>query len=257
MGIIVHNQVVRKNIALVKRLVDTHKQGKQKARRQQLYHAYVNRDTGEIALPTANEQELRKREWKPVSLCLHLEESAMQQPIFEVLEENRVPFHVSDIQPLASRIIGETIRTLNLAFQGSRKDSDLNLAFKQITYADIEPTLHNLTQKNMIVQTWHPVDRLEAEDLLQGALVGTFFFRKDEFASDLESQLTHLFPMSVECFTLTYLQPKNKISDKTIVKKGERWFIYNDDLTLNQLSFPNLDQLLYSFKTALKFPLMN
>ncbi len=121
----------------------------------------------------------------------------------------------------------------------------------------ISPTgFHSFKDQNICNNAaWHDVDRLQAESLLEGKPMGTYLFRKDSVAKVLEEELGKELNKRVECFTLTYSQEDTKVSDHTIVFIDGSLQIYNDDPSLHQPKFSDLNALIGSLRDVLKYPL--
>lgn len=108
--------------------------------------------------------------------------------------------------------------------------------------------------KDLVQEAWHQVDRLGAEAILANKALGSFFFRKDEYAARLEEQLNAHLEKKVVCFTLSYLETKDHVIDRTIVCKEGRWYFYDDDPQLNELSYESIEDLLTHAGSSLTYP---
>jgi hypothetical protein len=250
MKVMIRNDVVRKNIELLQMLVK--KQSLQEIGKDALVlHAFVNRKTGDLQFA---QKEENKKEWKAVSIKIHGVSPGSKESVFEIFdEEKQEAFQHNDLAPLAYGILVETIRILNdLASKLSKATVDAvlgELSECEITGAKTQP-------KDLIHDAWHQTDRMGAEDLLKDSPLGTYLFRKDEYAALLEEELRLNWGNDLSCFTLTYLEAKDKITDRTIVKKGDQWLFYDDDPNLSGSNYPNVYALLATLKKELKEPLL-
>ena len=122
-----------------------------------------------------------------------------------------------------------------------------------ITKLEIDKASH--TGKNILIEAWHPSDRSRAYSILWDEPTGTYLFRKDPYAVILEEQLQRQLNKAIKCFTLTYSQPDQKLSDLTLVHYERAWLIYNDDPSLEQERFNEILDLLKSLQAVLKYPL--
>jgi len=263
MKIKVQNPSVRHNVALFKQLlekVDTvsPKPSSLEATGVKTFHAFVHRMTGDLAFPELAQEKklLHDKTWKPMTLSLIVEE---KETTFEVEEEGKIPsaFRYDDLFPAARRILAETIHVLNTVAKQVGEPKSLDLLCKKIAQLSIEELSFSIPGKDIVHEAWHQLDRIETEKLLLTQPVGTFLFRKGEYTATLSEELQQKHPEEIRCFTLSYLEPEDKIVDLTIVKKGDRWFIYNDDPSLPEPSYPSIQGLLESLKAVLKLPLLH
>lgn len=110
--------------------------------------------------------------------------------------------------------------------------------------------------KDIVHEAWHTVDRVGAERILSDQSPGSFLFRKDEFATILESQLTEQLHTKVTSFTLSFLKDGNHVVDRTIVCKDRHFYIYDDDPNLSGFSYQNIKDLLAHSTVPLTHPVL-
>jgi hypothetical protein len=240
MKITVYNPIVRKNIELFKQLVErqTHKQ----ERGMRALAASINCLTGDFSF--AHEAGAQK-EWKAVLLQVNDQgELELSEGAQEFL------FQYTDLQLAAYQVMLETIEKLNQILKHLRP-LDAEHIYREMQRLEIE------FSKDIVHESWHQVDRAEAEFLLQGHPVGTFLFRRDEYAAILEDQLRVSLELSIKCVTLTFLGPKGKVSDLTLVRKEQHWVIYNDDPSLEGPAFPTIYAIIEKMKIHLRIPLIH
>jgi hypothetical protein len=77
-------------------------------------------------------------------------------------------------------------------------------------------------------------------------------FRKDRFASVMEEILSAVKKSRIRCFTLSYLDQRGQVREKTIVTWRDHWIFYDDDPTLAGQFFESLETLLASLGQVLK-----
>lgn len=242
----VNNPAVRKNLESFCNLLKNN--GKQ-MKDQNEYACYVNRKTGDFYFKHADNQvgQINLEEWKPVKI----QAKWLGDGLFEIVEEGREEkgiFHYGEFTPLAQKVMEQMIRILNGISQ-SASSHDLNQIFETIARIEIEFTPSSIEEETLLNTAFHNVDRFGAEQLLNEHIVGTYILRKDAYAGLLESYLP------IECYTLTFSCPRNKVVDLTIVNKEGRWTIFNGDLTFSGPSFPTLFKLLESLGQHLCTPL--
>jgi hypothetical protein len=154
----------------------------------------------------------------------------------------------------AFHIIQETLHVINALCLQLKSSGGLDAKISAIARVAIDATTSS-QNKRILIDAWHFVDRMGAEDLLLSKPVGTYLFRKDSYADILEQQLKQQMNKKIRCFTLTYSGPNLKISDLTLVEVDGSWQVYNDDPSLEQTAYSELQELLGQFKRRLKYPL--
>lgn len=254
MKIAILDAVIRKNIALFKHLMrkQLEKQQKYKKLMAKIYHAFINRQSGELQFADLKEGKLEERDWKPVVIQISSKEN--QKP-FEVLsEDGKDCFVCNDVSPAALRRLSETITMINdVYFDPKHKKGALkNLIFLEIEFTELEEG-----KRTLIRDAWHDVSREKAEKLLKNHPIGTYLLRRGECADFLEANLNQTYPEPVKCLTLTYSEHDGKVSDRIIIFKNGEWLFYNDDLELNGNTCTTLSSLLKSMGNTLKGPLRN
>ena len=252
MKLLIESAVVYKNIKLFKQIVQKHLH-------DQRFHfnAYVNRKTGEILFEeeVQNIDKLHLKQYK--SLCLNLSQEA-SHPGFEILEEksNESLFDCKDLTPLARHILAEMISALNRIVFESPHPENSEEVLKEVSQAELEAPMPKHLEKDIVHEAWHEASRIEAEKLLEHKAIGTYFFRKDEYAALLEEQLSSRWREPIKCLTLTYLEPHDKVRDLTLVGKEGHWYLYDDDPTLEDTAYSDIPTLLKRLRSDLSEPLL-
>ncbi len=223
---------------------------------EQRAHAVVkasfDRETGQFLPEKGGEVLLSGGSYKPISISYHYDVKIGAVSV-DVAEESEA-FQVGDMAPEARKVLLETLKVMNTLCQKLKGPSDI--ATKMQVLRDLVVS-SDFPEKDrpLILCTWHPVDRMQAEELLSDKPVGTFFFRKDDFTRVLETQLQQGRKAKVQCFTLTYKADAEKISDLVLIHSKGRWQIYDDDPSLKGPGFRDLKEIIDRHSFQWKFPL--
>lgn len=224
---------------------------------QEVFKAYVNRETGQFLFQEAldGSDQSKQRDWKAVVICYAYrpEEGELYFEVDEPLREENTRTG-DDLSPPAFQILSQTLRLFNELCHRLKGPSDIKTKVSVLTRLQVDAT-DSAPDRNLIISTWHNVDRLEAEGLLKDKPIGSFFFRKDEFTEFLERQLSHQLGKKVKCMTLTYKNAEGKICDTVLVHFTNGWQIYNDDPSLNQKTYEDLKALVEARSEELKYPM--
>jgi len=113
-----------------------------------------------------------------------------------------------------------------------------------------------LEKRDFIHEAWHLVDRIGAEKLLENKALGSFIFRKDLYAEMLENQLKLNLDEKISCLTLSYLAEVDKVEDRTLVHKNNRWYFYDDNTHVSGPSFESIPAVIKSMGSKLTFPIV-
>lgn len=229
----------------------------ERIRQGKFFKALVDRKTGRFFIEGfSDEVSLQeKKEWKVIDLhCAYHEEQGEICFLVEGGEAEREVFHWDDLSPEAYATMLETVKTLNEISKRLKGPSDFKTKLAVIEKLHVEEQ-ESSKDKNILLETWHLADRFQAETLLWDMPIGTYFFRKDPYAEILEEQLQLQHEKKVKCFTLTYSLPDRKFSDLTIVHCDGSWLVYNDDPSLNEPRFSEIQDLLGKMQDFLKYPL--
>lgn len=261
MKITIINKAIRQNILLFKQLILRTKKKNFSAQKtaEKTYAAFVNRLTGELRFVDLEKESssLSDKDWKPITIQLRIDERE-DQNAFEIIEAGSNPeaFQYSDLEPRAYQVMKETIHLLNKLSPSLQKNYTPARVIEEISVLEIVP-LREDRKKDLIHEAWHQVDRIGAEKLLENQSIGTYLFRKDEYAVWLENKLNQQFQSRILCITLTFNCKAKKICEKTVVYKEHQWMIYDDDPSLQEVFYPNIESLLNSLGESIKTPLLN
>ncbi len=125
----------------------------------------------------------------------------------------------------------------------------------QLTHIHWQGLLENQENNTLLKQTWHDVDRENAERLLAKQTVGTFIFRKDRFAISLQEILRRGLKKAIHCYTISYVDNQKIVRDKTIVFVDKKWTFYDDDPSLAGSKWNSIEELVQSIDSLAKHPL--
>lgn len=255
----IQDEPVRQNLEMFLQILRKvrEKQTHQPTPVDKVFNAWLNRKTGQFSFAEVSEknQYLGKQEWKPVQFMYHYDQMKGEIAFFVYeAEEKRDVFHSQDLTADAFKILQKTMKVFSQITQQLKGPSDLDTKISVLSRLIISPGVSH-RDKNIIIDLWHEADRMEAESLLADFPVGTYFFRKDPYAQLLEQQLERQLGKKIKCYTLTYSQENNRVTDHTLVLAEGDWQIYNDDPSLNQQRFSNLDEIITLLKGVLKYPL--
>jgi hypothetical protein len=259
MRIKILDQPVRQNVELFLKIMRRVKQNEvqRSLPSEKIFRAWLHRGTGQLSFSEVMEgsQDLGSKEWKPVELAYQYDPvNGEIQFLVQEVQERQAAFHSDDLAPIAFRILRDTMKILREISKRLQGPSDLNTKISVLTKLTIDVEVPH-ADHNILIDAWHPIDRMEAEALLKNLPVGTYLFRKDIYAGMLEEQLEKQLHKKIKCFTLTFSQKKGKVSDLTLVHVDAIWQIYDDDPSLEQKSHRELNDLLGALKSVLKYPL--
>ncbi|MBS0629076.1 MAG: hypothetical protein JSS30_02485 [Verrucomicrobia bacterium] len=255
MKVVILNKDVRRNIELFRQLV--HRQGQ---KREQLlksikkgYKAFINRKTGQLRFPGLKEGNFSSDEWKAVVIELH----PTKEGAFDVVSaDGDQVFDLSQIKSVAYELFAKTIKTLNEITYHPKHADDALFILRQFANIDFVLSDQEEGVRNLVHDAWYNVDRIEAEELLSGKVFGTYLFRKDQYAQDLEDSLNENGSAPATCITLTYTDKDDKISEKTLVYKEGKWLFYDDDPTLSGHGYDSVKELIDKKAKMLQQPLL-
>lgn len=258
MQIQIKNERVRKNVQLFLHILG-HVLANQQRKQldQKVYRAWVNRINGEVIfsdlLPEPS--SLNKKDWKAIFLHCDLAEGKLH---FEVAEGDAESnsFHCKELAPLAYQTVAETVHELNRCAEFAQLTVDPKQQLEELSHLAIEPTLFQ-EPYDLIRAAWHPLNRAKAEELLFQRPYGSFLFRKDDYAIWLEEMLSRQHGLSIICTTLTFIEPEKKVTDLTLVSKGDKLLVYNDDPLLSGPQYLSLHALLKDIAPSCRYPVFH
>ncbi len=230
----IQSEAVRHNIDLFQQIMDSEAQ-------VTAYKAFVNCLTGNIRF---NQFDfLNKNEWKEITIHLKPETHEV-----EVFDKTQKAFDISLFDPLAYCVMAETFYVLQYIL---KKLPD----FKDLAAIKLEASMDRAFNTDLVHKAWHSIDRVKAESLLSGQEIGTYIFRQDEYAKVLEKELSTNLKVKVKCVTLTYLDERSTIKDKTLVKYKNQWLFYDNDPSLSGEGYGDVSYLLDASQEIFRKPL--
>ncbi len=190
--------------------------------------------------------ELRTTSPEGKSIEIHLDLDKQQVRVTEKLDTKQFNLEVMDLKGL--KVLSETCHYLKSALMHLH---DIH----EFSHIEFEPSVQEIIGRDFLQEAWHAVRREDAELMLLNTAPGTYLFRKDRFASVMEETISAAKKIRVRCLTLSYLDLKGQVRDKTIVTWKDHWLFYDDDPTLSGRYFESLEHLLSSMGEVLKRPL--
>lgn len=230
----IQSEAVRRNIHLFKCVIES-----RQATLKRDYQAAINYLTG--AMRFSETETLDRKEWKHLMLHFDLEQHSVT--FQEDLSEKEA---LQTFDPQANRVMKETLKVFQVVVSQIRELAE----FSQI---HLESIPSQAVAKDIIHETWHQLNRIQTEEILYKRPRGSYLFRKDEYATLLERELSET-GKNIKCITLSFLDKKDVVRDRTLVKGEKGWLLYNDDPNLQGEVFESIVGLLASFETALTFP---
>lgn len=254
MKVAILDRQVRQNIALFQHLVEH--EAKKRERFFQVakkaFRTYIHRKTGEMQFPEMEKGDYPTSEWKAILIQLKPE----KEGAFEVVDDtHRDHFELNELDTRAYFLLTKTLHILNQLSYDPKKGKNPFWVLRQVADLECMITEEEEGRRNIVHEAWHNVDRAEAEYLLSGSPVGTYLFRKDEYAHYLEEMLTEEHNAPVICISLTYNGWEGKVCEKVLVFIHGKWQIFRDNPDLQEEMFPNVEALLATLENELKSPL--
>jgi len=252
----VESDVVRKNVELFKVLLRKSSQQttSNKILQGKIYKAFINKLSGELSFcdvsPEISASELST--WRPLSFRVFAPPAESMK--CEIVEQN-IASSADGVAPEAVKVLQETVKTIQLISRLLPRIQNLPRLFLEFSQVHLEVTGLKKGQYDIVHNSWHQVDRIETEALLGNKEIGTFIFRKDEYARILERELSKAHAEPIKCITLSYLHSTQKICDLTLVLVKQGWLVYNDDPTLDQPVYPDIEVFIDNMKGILVSPL--
>jgi hypothetical protein len=223
-----------------------------------VFRAWVNSKTGQLFFAGSGDEMpfTGKKEWRAVVFSCNYDQREGEISFFlQDADGRKGAFDFHNFDPSAMRILRDTMSIFSQIGQKLKGPSDLDTKIAVLSKMHIEAKISH-QERNILIDTWHEMDRMQAETLLRGKPPGTYLFRQDGFAKILEERLIQEFGHRIKCFTLTFSAEGNKISDYTLVHSDGLWQIYNDDPSLvKQEKFSGLEEIILRHKNTLKYPL--
>lgn len=243
-------------------------QGDESGRKgKRTYRVLLNRKTGDMrfAQKISNiESHISRRggkketaeEWKEIRIIVQ-QESPGEAAHFEVQDAQNQSLKPTEIDPLAWRIASETLDLLNLkAKEVVGKHTEMlpeEAVLKDLSSIHISPVKEQIEN----FPGWMgSIDRIEAEQILNGKPEGTYLLRQgDELTLSISFHFEEENLLQIHPYLVTVVEKEGKISDILLLQTNKGWTLYHDDPNLNDAALyqycPSLRSLLLKLPLSL------
>lgn len=258
MTITLQNETIRKNVEIfkiiLKKATQLHGNSSQVDKSTQSVLVFLHRARGEIRFFDNYAEPLNPSEWSCIRF--HFSPSSISQESFSlnISNVNEKHFSWKDLEPEAFFNLKETIKTMQFISRFLPRLKSFPLILKEFSLTNLDALLSRFPGQDIVHEAWHDLNRKECEQLLLRHSPGTYLFRKDEFASILEEELSSTHKQKMMCITLSYVSSIKKISDLTLVNTKDGWSIYDGSPNLEEPTYPTIDSLIDSMKGVLHTP---
>jgi hypothetical protein len=195
-------------------------------------------------------------DWKEIRIIIQ-QNSPSEAAHFEVQDAHEKSLKPAELEPLAWRIASETLDFLNLKAK--------EVVGKHLEMLPEEAILNDLSsiqisQSKEQIESFPgwmgSIDRIEAEQILNGKPEGTYLLRQgDELTLSISFHFEEENLLQVHPYLLTIVQKEGKISDILLLQTNKGWTLYHDDPNLNDAGlyqyFPSLHTLLLKLPLSL------
>lgn len=231
--------------------------------KERIYTSLINRHTGDIRFTQKIEilsREFPKQkneniaDWQEIYFEAEGDGKSVQ---FHLTDEQRKPLNAKDFDPLAVRILFETLDVLNKlaslyhAISGILPEKE---ALQHLSDLHIAPIRESIEH----VAGWSGyLSRVDAETKLRGHPVGTYLIRKGEsFEENLAIRIGKANHMTIHVCNVTFVEGTKKISDYLLIQTDMGWAVCRDEMDLSLYQYhPTLQALLDTLKSKIKTPL--
>ncbi len=258
MTVTLQNETIRKNVEILKiilkKVTQLHKNTSQVDKSTQSVLVFLHRAKGEIRFFDNYAEPLDPKEW--TCIRFHFSPSTISQESFslDISNVNEKHFSWKELEAEAFFNLKETIKTMQFISRFLPKLKSFPSILKEFSLTNLDTLLSHLPGQDIIHEAWHDLTRKECEQLLLSRPPGVYLFRKDEFASILEEELSSTHSQKISCTTLSYVSSVKKISDLTLVKTKDGWSIYTGNPNLEEARYPTVDSLIDSMKGVCNTP---
>lgn len=222
---------------------------------ERIYKVLLNRKTGDMRFPqkikSLEYHIARKKgkgeaagDWKEARILVSRKIPG-DPAFFEIRDAKDQKLEPTDMEPLAWRVIRETIEVLC-----ERAKQVVGFEYGMLPE---EAVLSDLSSIHLSIPIEHiedlpawmgALDREHAERRLEGQAKGTYLLREgDHLTQAIGFHFAEENHLSVDLFVLTVVEEEEKISDILVIKTGKGWTLYQDDPNLN-------DSILYKYENT-------
>ncbi len=193
---------------------------------KRIYTAEINRSTGEIRFA----EKVETRGWQEIHFVV---EDKQQTVHFHVTGPKDLALKPTDLDPLAVRILFETLDALNeLAsqYRPSAETPPEKEVLQHIAALHVAPAQESIES----MQGWSgPLSRLEAEKILFGRPIGTYLLREGDWGDVVAKAFAETNKMPMKGYILTFVEGEDKISDRLLLQTPWGWTIACDNSDLS------------------------
>lgn len=218
--------------------------------------AFVHANSGEVIFSEPNYEPGGGKFWQKVTFHFFSVGDKKSRASVE-LQKSEEGIGQASLDARAQFVFSETIKTMQTIGRLLPSSQARASLLKEYSKVHLELVEHLPLHNDVIHAAWHQMSRKDAEKALHRSEVGTFLFRKDEYASILESQLCKAHKTEVKCVTLSYVDLHRNVCEYTLVKTYHGWLTYQGDPSLDETVFPTIDAFLDNMKGVLKQPLLH
>ncbi|MBX7065809.1 MAG: hypothetical protein K1X28_01130 [Parachlamydiales bacterium] len=222
---------------------------------ERIYKVLLNRKTGDMRFPqkikSLEYHIARKKgkgeaaaDWKEARIIVDRKDPEAPAH-FEICDSKNQRLEPTDMEPLAWRVVRETLEVLNV-----RAKQVVGYEYGMLPE---EAVLNDLSSIHLSI----PIEQIEdlpawmgalpredAERRLEGQPEGTYLLREgDDLTQAIGFHFSEENHLSVHPFVLTVVEEEEKISDILLIKTAKGWTLYHDDPNLN-------DTILYKYEST-------
>lgn len=248
-------------------LLEMRGQNREKERK---YRVLLNKKTGDMRFAqkiSAIEHHIARRgkkeppeDWKEIYVIVH-QKSPSDIARFEAHDVSNKAIKPSDMDPMAWRIVTETLEVLNAKAREVKGKQGEMLAEEAVLQDLSSIHLSPLGERIEDLPGWMgAISRMQAEERLHGKPVGTYLMRDgDEITVSISFHFAEENGLSIHPYLLTVVESEEKISDVLLLQTNQGWTLYHDDPNLEDKAlyhyFPSPQVLLRTLGNLVRYPL--
>lgn len=243
----VFNNIVRFKDNLLERRQD----GVSMLNEERSYPVLLNKKTGDIRftqkiesiehkIPRRGKHGGTAADWKEIQIDVKMKNGSV---LFDICDEAHRHLKPDGIEPLAFRVISETLEVLNRIAHEHRPTMGEWLPEEEVLQDLSDIHLAPLASRIDDLPGWlGSVRRIDAEKILENRANGTYLLRKaDPDTIAIAFHLSEENKMVVEPYICTVVESHEKISDILLLRTDKGWTEYKDE--------PNLFSPIYTYHT--------
>jgi len=216
------------------------------------YPVLLNKRTGDIRftqkiesiehkIPRKGKSSGSPADWKEIQIDVKMKNGEVR---FDICDEAHRHLKPDGIEPLAFRVISETLEVLNRIAHEHRPTKGEWLPEEEVLHDLSDIHLAPLASRIDDLPGWlGSVPRIDAEKILENRPNGTYLLRKaDPDTVAIAFHLSEENRMTVEPYVCTVVESHEKISDILLLRTDRGWTEYKDE--------PNLLAPIYIFHAS-------